>query len=1148
MVFVEKVDVWVSRVDGTDSSGCGKSEHAPCRTIATGISRAPWNGVISVDGRNTENSSYDCSVGGRPTGILIDKQLTIVSKWSQAYVHCINGTNWVIDGRGSLPQQKGMTVILLGLSFRETALRFIESSVDIENCNFLNSTTKTSITIEVTTLNKFFLYIRNSVFKTNNGCIELYIHSSVPLSTPLRDPLVTLKNVTLANCIASSSLVTFVIQGKLSSDNLLTFQGVTLQQNQANRGIYVTALQTNTAVKIDVDDATFKDNIWEKAGLDFFANGTKMFEARVSYSRFTNEAGTGSVTGPGSCIRFRTTNCRSSFVVTNSKFENNVLKENLQKEPKQRGCIHVENDGNSLTRLFNVLARNGTSSALLLRFENTNNSIKIEQSRFYNHRSFFGGALSVDALECIFRNRSELCTYDKAKQHGLNASILYSTFIGNAVDRKGGAISIVPEHAFQGKIDVKHCNFENNFANDMGGHLYIGGGEASLNIDDTRFSQTLHQVENYEHKNMLFFSNLGSFNVRNTTFDSNTTKMNIDPLLRISRAQSFLIDNQSSVLCPYGSKLKILNSTYVKWGNDADNDYTDELNHLYRFSCEQCPWYMYSLQRGRTVGLDIKNFSCFPCPNGADCGRNIAAKSGFWGYKVQHDPPLLKFARCPSGYCCKASEETHPIEYNTCCGNRNGTLCGKCKNGFVESLVSRNCQPAKKLDNLLFFIELMVSSALVALFFLLIPILSCSSKVCSCCCEKESNNVTVNVCNCECGRECKCSCRCPKECVCRTKVSVLTYLFMTLFFFQALSRLIELQELKAIFNSSSIPFFFRNFYRFLIGAINFKIASEAFKLFSIFPGIDGVLRKLSIPAIIFSLVIAFLIVIHILISILGLLSGKIAKPSDIKIIQNTMPRVIPLSIMPLCEWAFKILSPSYSLANYKFYYDGNFFSFNPKSGALLVSQIFALLFFVIGVPVIAVYKNRIRFKKEEEEEMTDEDLPHFLKLIYLKTCYPKTWPKRLYVAVKHLFEQDIEAIRFIPKIALAAISAFAAAPLLKSTLYTVVCVFGFQHQCACQPYANKRANLLNTTFWFLLLILSFCSIRCSDTTENADDSDLISIRNFIINAIVILAVLAVLVVFPIGVCLNRRFFKKDLCQLCKKDASADADNNDNKNL
>ena len=1129
LVSVEKVDVWVSRVDGTDSGGCGKSEHAPCKTIATGISRAPWNGVISVDGRNTEKNPYDCSVGGRPTGILIDKQLTIVSKRSQAYVHCTNGTNWVIDCRGSLPQQKGMTVVLLGLSFIEAALQFIESSVDIENCNFLNSTTKTSITIEVTTLYKFFLYIRNTVFKTNNGCIEAYINSSVPLSTPLRDPLVTLKDVTFANSIASSSLVGFVIQGKLSSDNLLTFQGVTLQQNQANRGIYVTTLQTNTVIKMDVYDATFKDNIWEKAGLDIFSNGTKMFEAHVSYSRFTNEAGTGSVTGPGSCIRFRTTNCRSSFVVTNSKFENNVLKENLQKEPKQRGCIHVENDGNSLTRLFNVLARNGTSSALLLRFKNAKNSLNIERSKFYNHRSFFGGALSVDALVCVFRNGSELCTYDKAKQHGLNASILYSTFIGNAVDRKGGAISIVPEHAFQGKIDVKHCNFENNFANDMGGHLYIGGGEATLNVEDTRFSQTLHRIENYEHKNMLFFSNLGSFNVRNTMFDSNTTEMNIDPLLRISRAQSFLIDNQSSVLCPYGSKLKILNSTYVKWGNDADNDYTDELNHLYRFSCEQCPWYMYSLQRGRTLGLDIKNFSCFPCPNGADCGRNIAAKSGFWGYKVQHDPPLLKFARCPSGYCCKASEETHPIEYNTCCGNRNGTLCGKCKNGFVESLVSRNCQPAKELDGVLFFAELVVSSAFVTLFFLSIPILSYFSKVCSCCCEKESNN--VNVCNCVCGRECKCSCRCPKECKCRTRVSVLTYLFMTLFFFQALSRLIEIQELKAIFNSSSIPFFFRNFYRFLIGAINFEIASQPFNLFSIFPGIDGVLSKLSIPAIIFSLVITFLIVIHVFILVIGILLGMIIKHSEIKIIQYTMPRVIPLSILPLCEWAFKILSPSYSLAKYRFYYDGNFFSFSLKSPGLLVLQIISLSLLVIIIQVIAVYKIRIRFKKEEEE-MTDEE----------------TWPKTLYVTVKHLFEQDIEAIRFIPKVALAAISAFAAAPLLKSTLYTVVCVFGFQHQCAFQPYASKCANRLNTTFWFLLLILSFCSIRCSDTVENADDSDLICIRNFIIKAVVFLAILAVLLIFPIGVCLIRRFCKKGLCQLCKKDASADADNSDNKNL
>ena len=47
------------------------------------------------------------------------------------------------------------------------------------------------------------------------------------------------------------------------------------------------------------------------------------------------------------------------------------------------------------------------------------------------------------------------------------------------------------------------------------------------------------------------------------------------------------------------------------------------------------------------------------------------------------------FTPCPVRYCCASSGECS--SYDTCEGNREGVLCGKCKKGFSLNLMSTSC-------------------------------------------------------------------------------------------------------------------------------------------------------------------------------------------------------------------------------------------------------------------------------------------------------------------------------------------------------------------------------------------------------------------------------------------------------------------------
>ena len=173
----------------------------------------------------------------------------------------------------------------------------------------------------------------------------------------------------------------------------------------------------------------------------------------------------------------------------------------------------------------------------------------------------------------------------------------------------------------------------------------------------------------------------------------------VKPLVMVSQGGYVSFDNKSSLICPRGSDLEILNFT-----NTINTEYKSKLCTIIltvlQFNCKACPVDSYSLQHGRSAGLKkIGGFKCLSCPFGAECLKNVAAKENYWGYQVPRlSPPALNFTNCPTGYC-KHPDPGDPLQYNSCHGNRSGILCGQCKAGYTETLLSPSCRRNDECDD-----------------------------------------------------------------------------------------------------------------------------------------------------------------------------------------------------------------------------------------------------------------------------------------------------------------------------------------------------------------------------------------------------------------------------------------------------------------
>ena len=130
----------------------------------------------------------------------------------------------------------------------------------------------------------------------------------------------------------------------------------------------------------------------------------------------------------------------------------------------------------------------------------------------------------------------------------------------------------------------------------------------------------------------------------------------------------------------------------------------------------------YSIERGH---ISVKNGwpqqeqmyspQCLPCPIGAHCEGEIKATPNYWGYRDAIGHTVM--IKCPDGYCCQ--DNTTCQEIYSCNEGRTGTLCGSCKPGLTESLLTPQCIPDKYCSNngvMLVYLLAAMSYALILIF------------------------------------------------------------------------------------------------------------------------------------------------------------------------------------------------------------------------------------------------------------------------------------------------------------------------------------------------------------------------------------------------------------------------------------------------
>ena len=290
--------------------------------------------------------------------------------------------------------------------------------------------------------------------------------------------------------------------------------------------------------------------------------------------------------------------------------------------------------------------------------------------------------------------------------------VLFQENIGNSAS----VLTVI-----NGNVLLTKCTFLNNFVQYPGGIVFSpDGGSVNLAIYNSVFRQTIPKIVINNTKEFIATSFLRLFSapnllIGNTTFDQQTKSK--DPLIFVPEGNLVFIYNNSLSYCPLGQAIKRYANRYKVYRVDHSRNHSEFISQI-TFSCQECDYNFYSLQRGTARGFIVDDgFKCLSCPRGADCFPVIKSKTNYWGYHASWNPPKLAFAICPFGYC-KSPPSSSP-EYNACQGKRTGVMCGMCSQGYTEDLWSTYCTSLKDCNDHWFwilFLALIFSIAIILVF------------------------------------------------------------------------------------------------------------------------------------------------------------------------------------------------------------------------------------------------------------------------------------------------------------------------------------------------------------------------------------------------------------------------------------------------
>ncbi len=248
-------------------------------------------------------------------------------------------------------------------------------------------------------------------------------------------------------------------------------------------------------------------------------------------------------------------------------------------------------------------------------------------------------------------------------------------------------------------VRLANCSFVNNTAQAFGGNIFVGIG-VFLDVANTTM---IYSSDNHSWNGDLIAAEcrLAFTNVNLISETTNGETSGIEFVPAFDKA--FIRPNSLYIECPIGHFLDLryllLTNQQETGGAFAslqsyckscsENEYTPEFGHLY---------INYSDSESFKIKKNFfgNNVSCLPCPYGGDCNVGfITARPKFWGYSYMGE---YFFQRCPDGYCCDG-QSVSCSRYDSCAPARTGTLCGKCIEGYSESVLSTNCMRNEECDD-----------------------------------------------------------------------------------------------------------------------------------------------------------------------------------------------------------------------------------------------------------------------------------------------------------------------------------------------------------------------------------------------------------------------------------------------------------------
>ena len=237
---------------------------------------------------------------------------------------------------------------------------------------------------------------------------------------------------------------------------------------------------------------------------------------------------------------------------------------------------------------------------------------------------------------------------------------------------------------------------------------------------------------------------------------------------------------------------------------------------------------------------------------------------------------MLKLIACPENYCSLTSS----IDYSSCQGNRNGTLCGRCADGFTETLLSTECRKSTKCNDYSVWVVTIFLTITLAIYLLTKPPILCTLGEQILWFKKSDEDQPGEGSDFNGGGE----------------HSESGFLKITFYFYQAAETLIvgSVEELVG-----KIPFI-----HFVISVYNFHVQSINQGLGCPFAGLTAVTKELFLSGTVF-LTMANLVPIYVVHRVVYMFMGK-GKPSLIRYMAVVM-EVLLLGYERLAETALKLM-------------------------------------------------------------------------------------------------------------------------------------------------------------------------------------------------------------------------------------------------